>query len=65
MDIWVRRSRGNAERVVSTLSEFGFEAPIDSLLEENTVLRMGVSQWRLEIVTVLISMNAMQHGGVL
>lgn len=53
MDIWVRMSRANAERAVSALKEFGFEAPIELLLEENTVVRMGVPPWRLEIVTTI------------
>src|ERR1044071_264459 len=52
-DIWVRMAPANAERVVSALQEFGFDAPIEYLLEKNRVLRMGVPPWRLKILTTI------------
>ena len=51
MDIWIARSRENAQRVVETLSEFGFTCPAEILLLENQVVRMGVPPFRIEILT--------------
>ncbi len=54
MDIWVAIHPDNAHRVVSALTEFGFDLPDleDSLfMQENKIVRMGVPPMRLEILT--------------
>jgi hypothetical protein len=53
MDVWVARTPDNAHRVVDALREFGFDCPIDVLLRENEVIRMGVPPFRLEILTTI------------
>lgn len=53
MDIWIAVSPQNAQRVVSALAEFGFTASTDKFLETNSVVRMGVPPFRLEILTTI------------
>ena len=53
MDIWIATNPQNARRVVRTLSEFGFSASPEKFLEENSVVRMGVPPFRLEILTTI------------
>jgi hypothetical protein len=55
IDIWVGRSRENAERVVRTLNAFGFAAGVaPELFEaEDALVRMGVAPLRLEILTTI------------
>ncbi|MHC4872729.1 MAG: hypothetical protein ACYTFY_12880 [Planctomycetota bacterium] len=54
IDIWIRTSRENAEKLVIVLKEFGFDLPEinDSLfLEKDKVLRMGNTPIRIELLT--------------
>ncbi len=54
IDLWVKISRDNAERITSALRDFGFDAPglSESLfLEKNRVVRMGNPPFRIEIIT--------------
>lgn len=54
MDVWVSRRRENAERIVSCLRAFGFEAEnlTPELFESpNRVVRMGVAPLRIEVLT--------------
>jgi len=53
LDVWIAISPENARRVVSALSEFGFTASAEQFLEENSVVRMGVPPFRLEILTTI------------
>lgn len=53
MDIWIARTPDNARKVVDALKEFGFDCPIELLLKENEVVRMGVPPFRLEILTTI------------
>jgi hypothetical protein len=56
MDIWVDPERGNAERLVEVLREFGFGASDptpEMFLEEARVIRMGVPPIRIELLTSL------------
>lgn len=56
MDIWVDPERGNAERLVEVLREFGFGASDptpEMFLEEARVIRMGVPPIRIELWTSL------------
>ncbi len=54
IDVWVRISPQNADRLVQTLAEFGFNMPelTQSLfLEEGNIIRMGRPPLRVEIAT--------------
>ena len=54
LDVWVRRSPDNANRIVAALKEFGFDVPklsTDLFTEERKVTRMGIEPQRLEILT--------------
>ena len=53
MDVWTARTADNARRVVAALREFGFDCPVENLLKENEVIRMGVPPFRLEILTTI------------
>ncbi len=54
MDVWVGVSPTNAVRMVSALCAFGFDLPELSaalFLKKDSLVRMGVSPMRLEILT--------------
>ena len=54
MDVWIAIHPQNAQRVVSTLKEFGFDHPEltpELFLQENKIIRMGHPPMRLEIST--------------
>jgi hypothetical protein len=56
MDLWVRRSSENAERVLQALSVFG--APLSDVETEDfqtpdTVFQIGVSPRRIDILTTI------------
>jgi len=54
IDVWVAVKPENAERIVSVLQEFGFDASGLStamFLEENQIIRLGVPPMRIEILT--------------
>lgn len=54
MDIWVAIHPQNAQKIVTTLTEFGFNLPeltTDLFLEKDKIIRMGVPPIRLEILT--------------
>ena len=53
MDIWVARTRDNAQRLVEALAKFGFTCPAELLLQENQLVRMGVPPFRIEILTTI------------
>ncbi len=53
MDVWIATTADNARRVVGALREFGFDCPVENLLRENEVIRMGVPPFRLEILTTI------------
>ena len=56
LDIWIMIHPENATRVVSVLRAFGFDTPElvpDLFLAENTVIRMGVSPIRIEVLTTI------------
>jgi hypothetical protein len=53
MDIWVRMSRENAEKMTAVLKTFGFDVPelsTDLFLEKGKVIRMGMPPVRIEIL---------------
>ena len=53
MDIWVARTRDNAQRLVEALAQFGFICPAELLLQENQLVQMGVPPFRIEILTTI------------
>ena len=55
MDIWVRPQPGNAERLVATLKEFGFNLPEISpeLFLTDRIVRMGVPPFRIELMSTI------------
>lgn len=53
IDIWVRPTRENAERVLKALRAFGaplFGLSIDDLVDEQTVFQIGVAPVRIDIL---------------
>ena len=53
LDIWVSRTRDNAERTLEALQEFGFSCPVELLQQKNQLFRMGISPFRIEILTTI------------
>ena len=54
IDVLVRRSQQNAERIVLALREFGFDTPNLSaslFLDKNKIVRMGNPPLRIELLT--------------
>ena len=54
MNVWVRATSENAERVVRALADFGFprtSLSADLFTNPNSVVRMGVPPLRIEILT--------------
>ncbi len=53
IDIWVRPTRDNAERVLRALRAFGaplFDLTVDDLVDEQTVFQIGVAPVRIDIL---------------
>ena len=50
---WVAISPPTPPKRFSALAEFGFTASTDKFLETNSVVRMGVPPFRLEILTTI------------
>lgn len=56
IDVWVRRTEENAQRIVLALQDFGFGVPelsADLFLDERKIIRMGRPPRRIEIATTL------------
>jgi len=53
MDVWVAMTRENAERIVRTFADFAVRVSAEKFLEENSVVRMGVPPFRLEVLTTI------------
>lgn len=54
IDIWIALNPLNATRAVEVLREFGFDVPElspDLLLKPETIIRMGVPPFRIELLT--------------
>ena len=54
MDIWIAIHPDNAQKILVTLKNFGFDHPdlnAELFLHENKIIRMGVPPVRLEITT--------------
>ena len=57
LDIWISNTPDNAERASEALEEFGFPCPIDVLLKENEVVRMGIPPFRIEVLNTIDGVN--------
>ena len=60
LDVWVRPTRANAERVLRGLRKFGaprFALTVDELVDPETVFQMGVPPNRIDILTDLDSVT--------
>ena len=53
MDVWVAMTPENAERIVRTFADFAVSVVAEKFLEENSVVRMGVPPFRLEVLTTI------------
>lgn len=54
MDIWVKISESNAQKIATALSDFGIPKELISkelFLERDKIIRMGVPPVRIEIIT--------------
>lgn len=56
LDVWVRRSEGNAQRILDALASFG--APISNisvsdLTTPGTIIQIGVEPVRVDIITAI------------
>ena len=54
IDVWVRQSQKNAERVVKALRAFGFDSPDvvpEAFLGDDKIARMGYPPYRAEVMT--------------
>ena len=54
LDIWIAATEDNANRLVTTLKEFGFATPnlsTELILQPDSIVRMGVEPMRIEILT--------------
>lgn len=60
LDVWIARSRQNAERVARALQQFGFSADsisVDLFTQDRKVVRMGVPPVRIELLTAASGVN--------
>lgn len=60
MDIWIKRSPGNAQKTVKVLNEFGFDTKkvnVELFLDKQQVIRMGVPPVRIEVLTSISGVN--------
>jgi hypothetical protein len=56
LDIWVRPSRTNAERVLSAVKAFGaplFDLTIDDLSQPGVVFQIGIVPCRIDLLTAI------------
>ena len=63
LDVWVAIHPENAERIVESIREFGFDIPdlsSDLFLEEDRVIRMGKPPVRIEILTNISGVEFME-----
>jgi len=60
IDIFVRRTEINAQRIIGALSEFGFAFPNltwNDFVKDDTVIQLGVPPVRIDILTFLSGME--------
>ncbi|HNX34978.1 MAG TPA: hypothetical protein PKM57_10145 [Kiritimatiellia bacterium] len=60
IDLFVRRSEVNAQRIICALNEFGFTFPNltwNDFVKDDTVIQLGVPPVRIDILTFLSGMD--------
>jgi hypothetical protein len=60
MDVWVACNPKNAAKAVLAIREFGFDVPeltVELLLKPESIVRMGVPPFRLEVFTCISGVN--------
>ena len=60
LDIFVRRTEVNAQRIIGALNEFGFAFPNltwNDFVKDDTVIQLGVPPVRIDILTFLSGMD--------
>ena len=60
IDLFVRRTEVNAQRIISALNEFGFAFPNltwNDFVKDDTVIHLGVPPVRIDILTFLSGMD--------
>lgn len=56
LDIWIRASSENADRVIGCLRAFGFDLPVLTpalFVEPRSIVRLGVPPFRIEVMTAI------------
>lgn len=56
LDVWIDRTPGNAARVMTVLTAFGFSDPVlttELFLKEDQIIRMGTPPFRIEMSTTI------------
>ena len=60
IDLFVRRTEVNAQRIICALNEFGFTSPNlawNDFVKDDTVIQLGVPPVRIDILTFLSGMD--------
>ena len=60
LDIWVKMTPGNADRLQQVLGDFGFSVPAldrNLFLVEDKIIRMGTPPLRIEILTTIAGVS--------
>ena len=56
LDIWIRATSANAERILTAVREFGFDLPVLEsriFVEPRSIVRFGVPPFRIEVLTAI------------
>lgn len=51
IDIWVRQSLENAEKLTRAFADFGFKVEVNDFLQPKAMVRFGVSPLKVEVIT--------------
>ncbi len=60
IDLFIERSRENAERLVQVIERFGFgdlNLSADDFLKEDQVIQLGIAPNRIDLLTILSGVN--------
>jgi len=60
IDIFIERSKENAEKIFSVLTEFGFSSldiEVEDFMKKNFVIQLGVQPVRIDIITNISGVN--------
>jgi predicted nucleotidyltransferase len=56
LDIWVSMKKENAEKIIQTFKDFGFDVPdlsTNLFTKENQIIRIGIPPLRIEVLTTI------------